>query len=168
MANDLWQTPDNVLQACREAMGGEFDLDPCSSEEANRRVRAARFFTEEQDALRLPWEAERAWMNMPFSRGKARYFAERMAEAWAFGMIKRGAALISADSLVSAYGAEFAKAGRVLVLPNYRFRFILPGTGGVGDSPRFGIAIVLGGELLDTARTERAFRGWGNTWVHAS
>jgi hypothetical protein len=42
--NNEWYTPGDIIEAARAVLGG-FDLDPASSEIANRTVRAARFFT---------------------------------------------------------------------------------------------------------------------------
>lgn len=71
-----WGTPDdpvdpakpahrqqNYLSRERIALGGEIDLDPMSEEVFNKVVRAARYFTEEQDGLRQPWIAERLHLN---------------------------------------------------------------------------------------------------------
>jgi len=62
---EYW-TPLCIVDAARDTMGG-IDLDPASSQAANDRIMAARFFTEEQDGLKQPWEG-RVWMNHPFGR----------------------------------------------------------------------------------------------------
>lgn len=43
--SDQWGTPQDIIEAAREVMGS-IDLDPCSSEKANERVRASEFLTD--------------------------------------------------------------------------------------------------------------------------
>lgn len=60
-------TPQNIIEAARECMGG-IDLDPASCALANERVKAARYFTKDDDGLSQLWASKRVWMNHPFSR----------------------------------------------------------------------------------------------------
>jgi hypothetical protein len=56
-----WHTEAPIVAAARQVLGG-IDLDPASCAEAQETVRAARFFTKEQDGLTRPW-AGRVFMN---------------------------------------------------------------------------------------------------------
>jgi hypothetical protein len=49
-----WYTPKPIVEAAREVMGA-IDLDPASHAEANEIVQAARFYTEAENGLVLPW-----------------------------------------------------------------------------------------------------------------
>lgn len=62
--NFEYYTPIDLVNAAREVMGS-IDLDPASSEQANRLISATRFYSE--DGLNKPWFGN-IWMNHPFSR----------------------------------------------------------------------------------------------------
>lgn len=49
-----YYTPPFIIEAARRVMGG-IDLDPASSEIANRTVKATRYFTEADDGLQQEW-----------------------------------------------------------------------------------------------------------------
>ena len=50
-------TPDFVLDAVRKTLG-TIDLDPASSEIANKKVKAKHFYTKEDDGLSQPWHGK--------------------------------------------------------------------------------------------------------------
>lgn len=64
-AGDERYTPRVWIERARTAMGG-IDLDVASCDYAQQVVQAARYYTQEEDALTLPW-AGRVWMNPPYS-----------------------------------------------------------------------------------------------------
>lgn len=61
-----YYTPPEIVDAARRTMEN-IDLDPASSMEANKRVNALHFFTEEDDGLIQKWFGN-VWMNHPFGR----------------------------------------------------------------------------------------------------
>jgi hypothetical protein len=59
--DNQWFTPDRYLVLARRVLG-DFDLDPASHSIAQDRVRAKRFFTEQDDGLTQKWFG-RVWTN---------------------------------------------------------------------------------------------------------
>jgi phage N-6-adenine-methyltransferase len=87
-----WRTPRKYLDAAREVMGA-IDLDPASSAEANGTVKAAVFYTEDQDGLKLPWKGT-VWLNPPYG-GNARLFVERLLKEYQVGNVSAACALLN-------------------------------------------------------------------------
>jgi DNA N-6-adenine-methyltransferase (Dam). len=68
-AKENWGTPPWIVEAARRVMGS-IDLDPASSEEANKVVRAGCYFTKEDDGLSGLWNLHderklNVWLNPP-------------------------------------------------------------------------------------------------------
>jgi len=61
-----WYTPKYIIDAARKTMGS-IDLDPASSEIANRTVQATTFYTKEINGLIQPWFGN-VWLNPPYSK----------------------------------------------------------------------------------------------------
>jgi hypothetical protein len=67
-----WYTPARYIEAAREVMRG-IDLDPASCKQANRIVKAARYYTKEDNGLMHPWHTidgrpAKLWVNPPYGR----------------------------------------------------------------------------------------------------
>lgn len=63
-----WYTPPAIVELASRSLGGSIDLDPASSSEANRVVKARRIFTVTDEALFRSWEAETIFVNPPGGR----------------------------------------------------------------------------------------------------
>ena len=80
-----WFTPNNIIEAAREAMGS-IDLDPASSEAANvATVHSRRFFTKEDDGLRRIWQAGTIWLNHPFGRQSTPRWIKKLVDEYELG-----------------------------------------------------------------------------------
>ena len=71
-----WYTPSEYIEAARAVMGS-IDLDPASSDIANKTVKAAEYYTAERNGLVLPWFGN-VWMNPPYSTDKIGAFVEKL------------------------------------------------------------------------------------------
>jgi phage N-6-adenine-methyltransferase len=74
--NNEWYTPRRYIEAARKVLG-EIDLDPASCKEAQKVVRARKFFTIETNGLDKEWHG-RVWLNPPYSRGLAPAFVNKL------------------------------------------------------------------------------------------
>jgi phage N-6-adenine-methyltransferase len=81
-----WYTPAEYIQAVRDVLGA-IDLDPASSEVANKVVGAARFFTAEDDGLTKDWTAKTLWMNPPYAQPLIAQFVEKMVLSFSEGRV---------------------------------------------------------------------------------
>lgn len=81
-----WYTPAEYVEAARLVMGG-IDLDPASSETANRTVKASRILTQEQNGLAVSWHG-RVWLNPPYAQPWIAQFAEKMVEEFKSGRVR--------------------------------------------------------------------------------
>ena len=80
-----WYTPAVFVEAARELMGG-IDLDPASDEGANRIVKAARYFSEQEDGLLQPWFG-RVFLNPP--GGLVDEFWKYLTEEFVIGRVEQ-------------------------------------------------------------------------------
>lgn len=80
--NQTQLTPAYVLDPVRVALGGSIGLDPCT--EPDNPTGAERFYTPPQDGAVLPWDAESAFVNPPYSKARERW-VERCIQAAADG-----------------------------------------------------------------------------------
>jgi phage N-6-adenine-methyltransferase len=71
-------TPGPIIELARTALGG-IDLDPASCAQAQRIVKAARFFRKEDGALEQEWRG-RVWLNPPFGRDIVPKFVEKLLQ----------------------------------------------------------------------------------------
>jgi hypothetical protein len=92
-----WYTPARYIEAAREVMGG-IDLDPATSELANRTVKAGRIFTAADDGLEQEWGG-RVWLNPPYGKGSG-LFTSKLVEEYDEGRVT------AAVLLLNAYGFD--------------------------------------------------------------
>lgn len=143
--NNEWYTPERFIEAARLAMGG-IDLDPASCEVANRTVKAAKFYTKEDNGLTKDWHGK-VWMNPPYAQPLCTLFTSRVAEMYEAGEIEQACVLVNNGTETRWFHRMMASASSVC-FPRGRVRF-LDFEGNPIGAPLQGQAVVYFGERTD-------------------
>jgi len=91
--NNEWYTPPEYIEAAHGVMG-QIDLDPASSDLANKTVRAATYYTVENNGLFFDW-AGCVWMNPPYSSDSIGSFCKKLAEHVQEGDVTEACVLVN-------------------------------------------------------------------------
>lgn len=86
-----WYTPEQYIEAAR-ALLGEIDVDPASSELAQKTVKAGRFFTIDDNGLEQEWNG-RVWLNPPYAQPAIHQFMQKAVDEFQSGRMVEGIAL---------------------------------------------------------------------------
>ncbi|PPQ34616.1 hypothetical protein CH337_22555 [Rhodoblastus acidophilus] len=78
----------------RDALGGSISLDPFSCVDANRTVRASRFFAKGDAAFKKSWRANAAFINPPSERRFLNRIPKKFLREWHGGNIKQAIILL--------------------------------------------------------------------------
>ena len=151
--NNEWYTPAQFIEAARSVLGG-FDLDPASSEIANRTVKADRIFTAEDDGLKQEWTVGRIWMNPPYAQPLMGQFASKFAAEIRRG--SEGVVLVN-NATETGWFQEIAAECSAICFPRARIKFLDPD--GNPGAPLQGQAIIYCGPDADAF--EEAFHTFG-------
>lgn len=153
-----WYTPPEYIEAARKVMG-QIDLDPASCAEANKVVKAARFYTIDDDGLTQPWTG-RLFLNPPYGRrlgdsgpSNAAVWTARLRAEYGAGNVTQACVLIGANTETDYYQAlcEFP-----VCLPKGRIQFYGPDS--EADNNTNGSAIFyLGPNVMRFAEVFRQF-----------
>jgi hypothetical protein len=63
-----WYTPPRYIELVKRVFQDDIALDPFSSLEANRIVKARTYWTKYDDAFKQVWEAKNVFMNPPYGK----------------------------------------------------------------------------------------------------
>ena len=80
-----YYTPPEIIAAARRCMG-QIDLDPASSDLANIRIGATKYFTEAENGLDWVWPGN-VWMNHPFGRKENPLWINHLMREFSSGRI---------------------------------------------------------------------------------
>ena len=148
-----WYTPPEFIEAARLVMGS-IDLDPASSEVANRTVGAERIYTAADDGLTLTW-AGRVWMNPPYEKGLIDRFAEKLRDEVKAGFVTQAVVLVN-NATDTRWFATLCEVASMVCFPTGRIRFHKPD--GERGAPLQGQAVIyIGGHHEGFARAFASF-----------
>lgn len=148
-----WYTPPEFIEAARLVMGS-IDLDPASSEVANRTVGAERIYTAADDGLTLTW-AGRVWMNPPYEKGLIDRFAEKLRDEVKAGFVPQAVVLVN-NATDTRWFATLCEVASMVCFPTGRIRFHKPD--GERGAPLQGQAVIyIGGHHEGFARAFASF-----------
>ena len=139
--NNEWYTPEQFIEAARRVLGG-IDVDPASSEIANKVVKAEIFFTEEDDGLSQDWPEGRYWMNPPYAQPLMGEFANKYAVHMHAGG-SSGIVLVN-NATETNWFQQIAGVSSVICFPKGRTKFLDPE--GNPGAPLQGQAILYSGD----------------------
>jgi len=96
-----WYTPPTFIRAVRQVLG-EIDLDPASSLEANRVIKAKTFYDQTTDGLTKTWKANTVFLNPPYCKAgntsnQDRWTAKLLTEYKA-GNVKEAILLVASST----------------------------------------------------------------------
>lgn len=133
MANDEWQTPQELFDALNTRYS--FSIDGAANRTNHRLLRWYGPGGEREDSLSEPWPSdERIWCNPPYSRGKQRKFVlHAIDHAYRGGL---SVLLLPADTSTRLFHELIWKRYPVEFLPR-RVKFV-----GAPSAAKFGSMVV--------------------------
>jgi ParB family chromosome partitioning protein len=148
-----WYTPRRFTDSARQVMGS-IDLDPMSSAEANRSVRASRIFTHDTDGLKHPWSGT-VYLNPPWSAADPP--VQKLLHHYRRGDVT--AAIICLSGLMTSAVWFRPLHDYPMCFPTPRPRFVRPGQSDVDSSPAAGCIFIYLGP--DVTRFAAEFHQYG-------
>lgn len=149
-----WYTPAQYIDMARKVLG-RIDLDPASSELANETVKAAEFYTSQDNGLTQDWHGN-IWLNPPYSQPAIAQFAEKMVEEWQ-AQRADAAIVLTHNYTDTAWFQKLASHATAICFTRGRVRFV--SADGEVASPTQGQAFFYFGS--DLARFIEEFREIG-------
>ena len=116
-----WYTPPKYIESAKKVMG-EIDLDPASSEDANRHIGADEYYTQDNDGLNKQWKGK-TWMNPPYSKELIPRFISKLTYHVKNGDIIESIVLVN-NATDTTWFKELASVVSVVVFTEGRIKFL--------------------------------------------
>ena len=114
-----WYTPYEFIEAALLTMGS-IDLDPASSELANKTVKATEFYTAKNNGLTKPWTGN-VWLNPPYAQPLISQFCDKLALE--LSAINQAIVLIN-NATETKWFQGIAELSSSICFPSSRIKFI--------------------------------------------
>jgi phage N-6-adenine-methyltransferase len=122
--SDSWNTPAKYIESVRKVLE-RIDLDPFTSEEANKGIKAAHIFTKDRSAFDSDWNvcpSAKVWMNPPYSGSLCKQAARRYVDQFKAKQFSAGIVLINNSTETEAF-RTLAKASSAVCFTDHRIKF---------------------------------------------
>ena len=130
-----WYTPEQYLNSVRVVLG-EIDLDPASNGEANRIVKAKRFFTKVDNGLVQDWHG-RVFLNPPYGTVEGDSLASRFCDkAIAEHQAGRASEIVILVNSVHSQAWQRPLYDFLVCFVDHRIKFV-SGDGEENENPTF-------------------------------
>lgn len=151
--NNEWYTPKEIIETARDMMGG-IDVDPASSEVANKVVKAECFYTVEDDGLSKKWFGN-VWLNPPYASDLIGKFADKLVSE--FENYSQAVVLVN-NATETEWFNKIVGIGSAVCFPRGRVKFYKPD--GSTGAPLQGQAIIYIGDCPDKFIRRFSVIGW--------
>ena len=156
--NNEWYTPPEIIEAARLAMGS-IDLDPASSEIAQKTVRAGEYYTAETNGLKHEWHGN-VFMNPPYASDMIGRFIQKLNDE--YRNYKQAIVLVN-NATETEWFNDLVSIASAICFPKSRVKFYMPD--GRTGAPLQGQAVVYIGEDWEDFIGAFSDIGWGAVLV---
>jgi len=158
-----WYTPAKYVEMARSVMGS-IDIDPYSCSEANKVVKAKKYFTESDNALTKDWNTigrATVWANPPYGRGIIDKCTSKLIEEYYKGGISQAIILVN-NATETGWFQDLVKEAAAICLVSKRIAFYNDDNKEVSGNTRGQVFIYL--NATGSAAFEREFSAIGQVF----
>lgn len=124
-----WYTPKKYIELARKVLG-QIDLDPASTEEANKLIQATRYYSKDEDGLTQEWHGH-IWMNPPYAQPLIDQFCNKLIEEYDNQHITDAVILVN-NATDTRWFHKLCTKASALCFPLGRVHFWSPSNGMAG------------------------------------
>jgi len=150
-----WYTPSEYVEQVREVLGS-IDLDPATSEVAQKIVKAKIHYTVQEDGLLQPWQGK-VFLNPPYGTSLITKFADKLATHVEAGDVTEAVVVVN-NATETGWFHRLAGVASAACFPRGRIKFFSPE--GELATPLQGQAILYFGRGVESFRAHFSQFGW--------